>query len=196
MSGARRRLAVLALGAGLLAGCGQPVQVGSSELACRVGDEDAPANGVVLMAQAVPTASWVPCLNAVPLGWHLSDVQIRDGSGRFFLDGDRDGVRAIEVRLAETCDRGDATPIPSDRSGVQRLELVTRMSPDYVGTRFYVFHGGCLSVHFRLGGDARAEPLAGATEGIELVPRDDVEAHVHEESERRLRLDPAAEGAP
>lgn len=193
---ARRSLAGLALGAGLLAGCGQPVQVGSGELACRVGEDGVPANGVVLMAQAVPTASWVPCLDAVPLGWQLSDVQIRDGSGRFFLDGDRDGVRAIEVRLSASCDKGDATAVPSDRAGVQRMELVTRMSPDYVGTRFYVFHGGCLSVHFRLSGDDRAEPLAVATEGIELVPRDDVEAHVHEASGRRLRLDAAAEGTP
>ncbi len=194
---ARRSLAVLALAATASAGCAQPVQVtGSSELACRVGDEAEPANGVVLLAQAVPTATWVPCLDTVPLGWHLSDVQIRDGSGSFWLDGDRDGVRAIEVRLTASCDTGDATAIPSDRAGVRRFEQVRRLSPDYEGTRFYVFRGGCLAVRFALAGDDRAEPLAVATEGIELFPRSAVEAHVREETDGRLQLDPAAEGAP
>lgn len=194
---ARRLLPVLALGAGVLAGCVQPGRVtASSELACRVGDDGGPANGVVLVAQAVPTATWVPCLDTVPLGWHLSDVEVRDGSARFWLDGDRDGVRAIEVRLAGSCDTGGATVIPSDRAGVRRYELVTRVSPDYVGTRFYEFRGGCLSVRFRLAGDHRAEPLAVATEGIELFPRSDVEEHVRAESDGLLRLDPAAEEAP
>jgi hypothetical protein len=193
---ARRSVAVLALAAGALAGCAQPVQLtGSSELACRVGDDAEPANGVVLMAQAVPTATWVPCLDTVPLGWHLSDVEVRDGSGSFWLDGDRDGVRAIEVRLTASCDTGDASAIPSDRAGVRRFELVTSLSPEYLGTRFYVFRGGCLSVRFELAGDDRAEPLAVATEGIELFPRSGVEVHVHGESDGRLRLDPAARGA-
>jgi hypothetical protein len=191
----RRPVAAVALGAALLAGCGQPVKLGSGELACRVGDAGEPANGVVLMAQAVPTASWVPCLDTVPLGWRLADVQIRDGSGRFFLDGDRDGTGAIEMRLTASCDTRDATPVPSDRAGVGRYELVRQMSPDYVGTRFYLFSGGCLSVHFKLTGDYRAEPLAVATEGIELIPRNDVEAHVLDASDGRLQLD-VSDGAP
>ena len=190
---ARRLLSAVLAGAGLLTGCVQ-VPAGSDELACRVGDEGDPANGVVLMAQAVATASWVPCLDTVPLGWQLSDVEVRDGSGRFWLDGDRDGVRAIEVRLTASCDTRGASVIPSDRDGVRRYELVTRMTPDYVGTRFYVFHGGCLSVRFDLAGDHRAEPLAVATEGIELLPRSAVEAHVHEETDGRLQLDPAEAG--
>ncbi len=144
------------------------------------------------MAQAVETAAWVPCLDTVPLGWHLSDLEIRDGSGRFWLDSDRDGVRAIEVALTPSCDPRQATEIPSDREEVRRLEQVTQISPAYVGTRYYVFDGGCLIVYFRLGGDDRAEPLAVATEGIDLVRRTDIEAHVREETGGRLELDPTA----
>ncbi|HZH20876.1 MAG TPA: hypothetical protein VEZ18_11850 [Geodermatophilus sp.] len=187
-----------ALGAALLAGCALPVSVGGDELACRAGDDGEPASGVVLMAQAVPTASWVPCLDAVPLGWHLSDVEVRDGSGGFWLDSDRDGVRAIEARLTASCDTRGATEIPSDRAGLRRLERVTEVRPQYVGTRFYVFDGGCLAMSFRLSGDYRAEPLAVATESIDVVRRADVEAHVHEDSGGRLDLDPAAaeDGGP
>jgi hypothetical protein len=189
-----RGLGLLA-GMVLLAGCGQPVSLGSGELACRSGDEGRPANGVVLMAQAVDSASWVPCLDTVPLGWHLSDVEVRNGSGRFWLDSDRDGVRAIEVALSASCRTRNATEVPSDRDGVRRLERVTELSPGYEGTRFYVFDGGCLSVRFRLGGQDRAEPLAVATEGIDLLRRTDVEQQVRDETGGRLELDPVtAEG--
>jgi hypothetical protein len=179
----------VAVAALLLAGCGT-VNLGSTELACGVGDDGEPANGVVLMAQAVRSASLVPCLDTVPLGWHLSDVEVRDGFGRFWLDSDRDGVRAIEVSLTGGCDTRRATEIPSDRAEVRRLEQVTQVSPAYVGTRFYVFDGGCLTIRFNLGGHDRAEPLAVATQGIDLLARTDVEAHVHEESDGRLQLDP------
>jgi hypothetical protein len=168
--------------------------VGSDELACRAGDDGEPASGVVLMAQAVPTASWLPCLDAVPLGWRLSDVEVRNGSGAFWLDSDRDGVRAIETRLTASCDTRGSTEIPSDREGLRRLEQVTQVRPQYVGTRFYVFDGGCLAMSFRLSGDYRAEPLAVATESIDVVRRADVAAHVHEDSGGRLHLDaPAVE---
>jgi len=188
-----RGLVFVATGA-LLSACAT-VNLGSDELACESGGDGAPAHGVVLMAQAVPSSSWVPCLDAVPLGWHLSDVQVRDDSGRFWLDSDRDGVRAIEVALTAACDTRRATEIPSDRNGVRRLELVTQVDPGYVGTRFYVFDGGCLAVSFRLAGQERAEPLAVATEGIDLVPRTDVEQQVQDETGGRLELDPVtAEG--
>jgi hypothetical protein len=145
------------------------------------------------MAQAVGTASRLPCLDAVPLGWQLSDVEVRNGSGRFWLDSDRDGVRAIEVALTASCNIRKATEIPSDREGVRRLESVSRISPAYTGTRYYVFDGGCLAIHFHLAHDS-AEPLAVASEAIDLLPRSDVEALVREESGGRLQLAPAAAG--
>ena len=188
---------VLLLGAGtvLLAGCAQPVSLGTTELACRVDQEGEPAGGVVLMAQAVERASFVPCLDldTLPVGWDLAEVHVRDGSGRFTLDSDRDGVRAIEATLTSSCDTTLASEIPSDRDRVRRLEQVTRVSPSYEGTRFYVFDGGCLTVQFRATGRYRAEPLAVATEAIDLVPRTDVEQHVREETGGRLELDPTEE---
>lgn len=189
----------LAAAAVLLSGCVGPVSLGSDELACSTGDEGQPANGVVLLAQAVPAAAQVPCLDTVPLGWHLSDVQVGNGSGRFWLDSDRDGVRAIEVALVASCDTSAVTEIPSDRPEARRFERVRQVSPDYIGTRYYAFDGGgCLTITFRLTGDDRAEPLGVATQGIGVVPRADVEEHVHDRSGGRLELDPAAapEGAP
>ncbi len=186
----RRLFAAAALGVALLAGCALPVSVGSDELACRAGDDGEPASGVVLMAQAVPTASWLPCLDAVPLGWRLSDVEVRNGSGAFWLDSDRDGAHAIEVRVTADCDTRGATEIPSERYGLSRFERVTQVTPQYLGRRYYVFPGGCLTVVFALSGDNRGEALALATQSIGVVGRQELAAQVHEASGRRLHLDP------
>jgi hypothetical protein len=190
------RVAVVAgLGAGVLSGCGQSVVIHEEVLACEVGDDGEPANGVVLMAQSVPSASFVPCLATMPLGWHVAEMEARDDGARFWLDSDRDGVHAIEVAFTEGCDTSGATEIPSDRADMRRFEEVTRLSPQYVGRRSYVFEGGCVSVLFRLSGRDRTEPLAVATQAIGAVSRERLRDHVHEETGGRLELDPPEAGS-
>jgi hypothetical protein len=178
----------------LLAGCVRPVVLDSEVVACHQGEDGNPANGVVLLAQSVPTATWVPCLEVIPLGWDVSGLEATDEEGRFWLDSNRDGVRAVEIRLDERCDTTGATEIPSDREGMQRWERVVQVTPEYVGTRFYVFDGGCISVLFRLAGENRAEPLGFATSGLGAVPRDAVRAAVDEQTDGRLELDPDQDG--
>ncbi len=187
-------------GALLLAGCAAEEASVSREVpACSVDDDGVAADGVVLMAQAVPSATWVPCVEGVPLGWGFGGLDARSGSASFWLDSDRDGPRAIEVRLAESCDTAGATEIPSDREGLRRLERVTQVTPEFHGRRYYLFEGGCLTVVFTLGGEYRGEPLALATQGIGVVSRAELAAQVREETGGRLELDPPAgdqEGAP
>ncbi|TQN41166.1 hypothetical protein FHU33_0526 [Blastococcus colisei] len=194
MRPARRSLPVLlaSLGVLLLPGCVQLGTLSTELVACKEGDDGMPSNGVVLMAQSVPSASWVPCLEGMPLGWHFSDMDVDRGSARFWLDSDRDGTHAIEVRLTESCDTEGATEIPSDRPEMRRLERVTQVSPQYVGRRYYLFEGGCITVLFTLFGENRGEPLAVATQGLGAVPRDELRALVHEKSGGRLYLDPPA----
>ena len=94
------------------------------------------------MAQSVPTASWVPCLGRrFPLGWGFQHLDARNGRGRFFLNSDRDGQQAIEVRLDGVLRHRGATEIRSDREGMRRFERVTRTTPRYEGERYYVFDG-------------------------------------------------------
>ncbi|RBY78231.1 hypothetical protein DQ238_13135 [Geodermatophilus sp. TF02-6] len=182
----------------LLTGCGAPADGLIGDVpACSIGDDAVAASGVVLMAQAVPTASWVPCLQGLPVGWHFSGLDARRGSARFWLDSDRDGVHAIEVWLTGTCDTAGATEIPSDREGMHRLERVTQVTPQYLGRRYYLFDGGCLTVVFTLSGDARGEPLALATQNIGTLRRQELAEQVRAETGGRLGLDPpAAAGSP
>jgi hypothetical protein len=193
---ARPRAAALLLGVlapVVLSGCVGVSTFESELLACEAGDEGAPTNGVVLMAQSVPTASWVPCLNPLPPGWQFTDLDARNGSAKFFLDSDRndlDAKRAMTVSFTASCDTSGASRVPSDREGMRRFERVTQVSPTYIGNRYYVFEGGCITVLFTLSGDDRAEPLAVATQIIGTVPREDVQDLVREESDGRLELDP------
>ena len=198
MSPARRAaVGVLAAAPLLVAGCGSGATSVSGELpACTTGDDARAAHGVLLMAQAVPTATWVPCVESVPVGWAFAGLDARSGSARFWLDSDRDGVHAIEVRLTAGCDTDGATEIPSERDGLRRFERVTQVTPRYLGHRYYQFPGGCLTVVFRLSGDNRGEPLALATQSLGVLSREELAEQVHEESGGRLSLDaPAADDA-
>ena len=117
-------------------------------------------------------------------------LDARDTGAHFYLDSDRDGVHAIEVRLDRSCDTTGATQIPSDREGQRRLERVTMTTPHFEGERYYVSDGGCITIVFRLSGESRGEPLALATDSVGSVNRADVLKRVRDESDGRLSLDP------
>ena len=197
----RRRLAATVLAllvAGAGAGCGNDSAAAVLDPPlCPVGSSGA-GNGVILMAQSVPTAAWVPCVqSSLPLGWGFAHLDARDGMSRFWLDSDRDGTSAIEVRLEESCDTSGATEIASDREYMHRLERVRQVSPTYSGERHYVFRGGCLSIVFRLDGDSPGEALALASQAVGVVSREDLRTQVHAESGGRVELDPSrGDGQP
>jgi hypothetical protein len=176
----------------LVSGCASDNSASSRLPTCVEGDV---TNGVILMAQSVPSATWVPCLRTnLPLGWSFVHLEARNGSSRFWLDSNRDGDKAIEVLFEKSCDTAGATEIPSDRAGLQRFERVRLTTPRYEGERYYVFDGGCITFVFHLIGDSRGEPLALATQSIGAISRADLIALVHDESDGRLSLDPAGDG--
>ena len=82
------------------------------------------------MAQAVPTSSWVPCLEGMPLGWHFSGHgRSTAGSARFWLDSDRDGMRAyrdparLEACFTSAWATGDPErPARGEAPGCERVE--------------------------------------------------------------------------
>jgi hypothetical protein len=192
------RAAVAAPLAGLvlaLAGCASDTTATTQLPTCSAGGDGDAAKGVVLMAQSVPTAAWVPCLStALPLGWSFHALDARSGGSTFSLDSDRDGQQAIEVRLDDSCDTNGSTEIPTDREGLERYERVTLTTPRFEGERYYVFEGGCITFAFRLNGESRGEPLALATQSIGAVSRSDLVDQVHDDSGGRLNLDPDEEG--
>jgi len=193
---ALRAAALLGLVAGTLAACSNAPSGASTEVPwCSHGTSGAASNGVVLMAQSVPTASWIPCVRTtMPSGWSFHHLVASNGGSRFWLDSDRDGQQAIEVSLAPSCDVGGSTEIPTDRDGLRRMERVQALSPHYRGQRFYLFPGGCLTFTFRLAGDSPGEALALATQSVGVASRAELSAQVRKASDGRLSLDPPPEG--
>lgn len=176
----------------LLSGCVQATSWSDETVACAQGDDATPTNGVILLAQSVPSASMVPCVESMPVGWQFAGLDARNGSARFWLDSDRHGLRAIEVVLTESCDTAGATEIASDQPGLRRLERVLQITPQFTGRRYYLFDGGCITLVFTLTGSDSAEPLAVASQSLGVVTRDDLRDLVREESGGRLELDPGA----
>ena len=189
---------VLALIAGLaLSGCSSDTTATTELPTCSEGAPGTASNGVILMAQAVPTATWVPCLRtALPLGWGFQHLDARNDVAVFSMNSDRDGPEAIKVRLERSCDTSGATEIPSDREDMQRLERVEMTTPHFEGQRYYRFDGGCITFVFKLTGEGenRGEALALATQAVGAVSRTDLVDQVHDESDGRLFLDPAGDG--
>ena len=99
---------------------------------------------MVLMAQAVPTATSVPCLESTPAGWDLGGVRVEEDHGSFWLDVDDVGRRAVEVAIRPSCtgDLGEAEV--SDIAGTRRY-VRQPATPDGSTVRSYVSTGACVT---------------------------------------------------
>jgi tRNA A-37 threonylcarbamoyl transferase component Bud32 len=128
---------------------------------------------VVLIAQAVPSATQVPCLAALPAGWALGDVDIERYEASFSLDSDQAGERAVEAMLQprDRCELDGAVPTPSDEVGTERLERPDQLAPGLRTTRFYLFPGGCVTYRFDFADDAGPELIFDVEQALGFVPR-------------------------
>jgi hypothetical protein len=146
------------------------------------------------MAQAVPTASQLPCVELKPPGWTVSDVFVRNGRARFALDSDRVGIGAVKVVLQEFCDIGRSTRVPSDHSGTRRYQEVISIEPGqrYQGAVHYLFPGGCVTYRLDFRSDEQARPLGEALLALGFVPRDALRQTLDDVTGGKLPLDPPA----
>jgi hypothetical protein len=194
-----RRLLLLAVACLLLAGCGEPVTGGfltAREPVCRYQGRQG-TTLAVLMAQAVPTASQLPCVELLPAGWSVSDIFVRNGRVRFSLDSDRVGVHAVQVVLEQFCTLGRVTRVPSDHPGTRRYQEVISIEPGrrYQGAVYYLFPGGCVTYRLDFRSDEQARPLGEVSLALGFLPRDAVRQTVADYTHGRLRLDPPPAGA-
>ncbi len=99
---------------------------------------------VIIVAQSVPGASKVMCLDPLPRGWEYEEVKIDESGTRIELDSDRAGSASAIMHYTATCDTGDALSTPSEFPGVLRYERIRAVAPAFVADRYYTFEGGCL----------------------------------------------------
>jgi hypothetical protein len=116
--------------------------------ACR-GDSSIPSI-LLLAAQAVPSATLIPCTLPLPGGWSHGGTRVRSGLARFWFNSDRAGTHAAEITLTATCDVAETTRLPSaDEAGVQRYGLWryegSQARHPGATVRYFVFSGGCVT---------------------------------------------------
>jgi hypothetical protein len=130
---------------------------------------------LTLAAQAVPSATLIPCIQGLVSGWYFDGSQIAEGSMRFWLGSDRAGVRAVAVELSESCDlTGAVEVIPGvDEAGTRRFEEPMSLTPSYTANRYYTFEGGCVTVAYRFGSSDSALVLQ-ADLAVSFRPRQEL----------------------
>ena len=144
-----------------------------------------------LMAQAVPSASLVPCVQLVPVGWTLAAVKVQDGRTRISFDTDRAGAAAVVMELTTACDLAGATEVTSEQSGARRYLRVDRNSTEFSAIRAYTFPGGCVTQRFRAAGPSALRLSDTASTEFGFITREDLRQVLSRRSGGRLRLDPA-----
>ncbi len=140
---------------------------------------------LVLTAESVQSASLVPCLLPLQPGWEVELLDARNDRTRFVLSSDRGGDRALTVDLVHRCDVRNASRVPSDEPETARYERIAHLEPGYVGTRSYVFDGGCVRFRFDLDTEFASGLLNETSLMVGFVPR----AAINEELATRSRVE-------
>jgi tRNA A-37 threonylcarbamoyl transferase component Bud32/membrane-associated phospholipid phosphatase len=146
-----------------------------------------------LQAQAVPSASLVPCVELLP-GWRMLGANARNGWSGFTLDHDRAGSHAVVVRLTPACDPAGATQMPSQQAGIRHYEQTERAADRFAATWYDQFPGGCVTYRLRSTTDLEGTFATQAPLVLGFITRQALQQTLEERSNGRLHLDPPAPG--
>ena len=153
-----------------------------------------PADSIlVLQAQSVPSATRLPCIAELPIGWQFGGSLVRDDGTTIWLDHDRAGVQAMRVDLLASCDVSSAVEVPPapDEIGMRTYQEPQSLEP-FAGTRSLVFDGGCIVYRYRFASGSEPSLVIEADSAVSTLPRADVIAEVRE----TLDLTLCGAGAP
>jgi tRNA A-37 threonylcarbamoyl transferase component Bud32 len=145
-----------------------------------------------LMAQAVPSASMVPCVPFLPVGWSLGNVTVNDGRSVITLNHDRAGNAALVVRLTAACDPSGAVEGPSANADVRHYQQIESRSGEFAATWYDQFPGGCVTSRLHLTSDPNGEFAAQAPQVLGFTTRAALQEALNQRSDGRLQLDPGA----
>jgi len=193
-----RLLALLAAVVFTMSGCGT-VYIGPDDADPATGPmrcdqpDDRPSGMHVLLAQAVPTASAVPCLRSDAGDWAVTGFHAANGravvefSNRFGNDD------KATVELAAECDVRAAQEISSPFDGTRKYTRPATRRGRYANETHYVYPGACASLRFDMAGrgaDLRGAEIAGA---LGFLSRDGIDRQIRDASDNNLHLDPVSE---
>jgi hypothetical protein len=130
---------------------------------------------MILMAQAVPSAEQLPCIESLPLGWGLSGATIVSGRATFVLSvaggggslqlqlGPGEKSPVVEVTFTPACAKGDD-------STIQEIRV----------------DGGCVTYHSSFSAGLEPVPSFEADGGLSFVPRSQLVTFVESDEDMTL----------
>jgi tRNA A-37 threonylcarbamoyl transferase component Bud32 len=148
-----------------------------------------------LMAQSVPSASLVPCVQLRPVGWTVTRVTVNDGRSVITVDHDRAGKGAVVVELAaaSACDLAEAKEVTSELREARRYWHVDSNAPVFAATRFYVFSGGCVTARLTAPAGSRQQLITETSSAFGFTTRQELRRALSQRSQGRLHLDPGGQ---
>jgi tRNA A-37 threonylcarbamoyl transferase component Bud32 len=143
-----------------------------------------------LEAQSVPSASLVPCVRSLPVGWTVANATVNDGRSVLTLNHDRAGDAALVVRLTAACDPGGAVEGPSATEGIRHFQRTESRAGEFSATWYDRFPGGCVTTRLHLTTDPNGEFAAQAPQVLGFTTRAALREALSQRSHGRLQLDP------
>ena len=125
------------------------------------------------VAQAVPTASYVPCVDSLAAGWSIESFDVRAGRVSMTLQSDRE-PRPVQVELRTACDVAGATAVAPRAVGVRTYLRIQTIDPRYVGTIVDLFPGGCVTYGFDFARGPHITLTDELRAAVSLYPRHDL----------------------
>jgi hypothetical protein len=125
----------------------------------------------VLMAESVPSASLIPCVEALPGGWTFHAFDADDTGSTFSLQAsDIGGV--VEVRFVASCDpTGQPEPMKGFPSAQEYRSVLARGSTIVWTT---TFPGGCSRTELTFPGPPARGDVETIHQAISFIPRSDI----------------------
>jgi|GEM_PF-6242184 len=161
-------------------------------------DEDAQLKcsqpgAIMLAAQAVPTATHIPCIDAMPSGWRIEGTEVRSDRVLVRFDSGRAPIDDLTLTFTSSCIPAstviDATDSPLGLAPGATISTEPTTGNPIQGIRLAVTGPGyCADFDVELGAD---EPI-----DVEDFPtwlwieRSEIDSWVFEGTNQELRLDP------
>jgi hypothetical protein len=181
-----RRLAAVAALLVTTAGCGAggTFNVVNATPECHAGRR------LAILAQAVPTAAYVPCIADEDSPWRFTSLTVKEGRARLSLVYIDPEGRSARVQLTRRCDTSGASEQPPEagQADVEHYRRASTLSPRLAGVDYAVFRGGCVTTEYDLPRNADAsERLLDLATTVGLYPRTRLSAEL--DREFHLELD-------
>ena len=108
---------------------------------------------LAIVAQSVPSASYLPCIRDLPPGWTTAGFDPAQDGTSFLLNSDRSPGQPVTVRARHRVQVqfSGASPSPARAPGVLTYTRLDSIRPRFAGRLYDVFPGGCVTYSFDFG---------------------------------------------